>query len=271
MAVRSNFHTHTCYCDGSDTPEELVQQALSLGFAALGFSGHSYVAFDTSCGMPPEREEAYYREILRLKEAYAGQIELYPGLEQDYYSDTVRHDYDYIIGSVHYVKAGEEYLCVDWSAERTREIVRDCFAGDPYAYAEAYYKLVGQLGERTGCDIVGHFDLLRKFDEKDKLFDENEPRYRRAALDAIERLCSKERVFEINTGAMSRGYRTAPYPSLWILKELKRRGAPIMISSDCHSRQALDYGFAAAVKLAAEAGYTQRAIFRNGQLCMTDL
>ena len=42
----SNFHTHTTYCDGKDTPRALAEEAMRLGCPALGFSGHSYTAFD---------------------------------------------------------------------------------------------------------------------------------------------------------------------------------------------------------------------------------
>lgn len=42
----SNFHTHTCLCDGKDRPEDLVQEALRLGCPALGFSGHAYAPYD---------------------------------------------------------------------------------------------------------------------------------------------------------------------------------------------------------------------------------
>ena len=38
--LRANYHTHTVMCDGSNTAEEMVQQAISLGFEHLGFSGH---------------------------------------------------------------------------------------------------------------------------------------------------------------------------------------------------------------------------------------
>ena len=38
--LRANYHTHTTFCDGTSTAEEMVQQALDLGFVALGFSSH---------------------------------------------------------------------------------------------------------------------------------------------------------------------------------------------------------------------------------------
>ena len=83
--VRSNFHTHTLYCDGSDTPAALAEAAFALGFAALGFTGHSNTGFDP-CGMTPEGQAHYRAEIAALREAYRGRMEIYCGVEQDYFS-----------------------------------------------------------------------------------------------------------------------------------------------------------------------------------------
>ena len=44
--IKTNFHTHTIYCDGNDTPEELIKAAIDNGFTSLGFSGHSFFKKD---------------------------------------------------------------------------------------------------------------------------------------------------------------------------------------------------------------------------------
>ena len=262
--MQSNFHTHSVFCDGKDTPEEMVQKALSLGFRVLGFSGHSYTDFD-SCGMTPEREENYRTEIARLKAAYTGRIELYCGVEQDYFSGRRANGYDYAIGSVHYVQKDGEFLPVDWSEKRTEEILRQCYGGDPYAFAGDYFALVGKVRDVTGCDVIGHFDLIRKFDEDGAVFDESHPRYRAAVMDALDALCPSRAIFEINTGAMAHGRRKTPYPSLWILKELHARNCPIMINTDCHDREKLDFGVETAREIARAAGYRGRMVLQGGR------
>ena len=57
----SNYHTHTTYCDGADSPEELVLEAIRLGCPEIGFSGHSYLEEDTG-SMSPEGTVDYCRE-----------------------------------------------------------------------------------------------------------------------------------------------------------------------------------------------------------------
>lgn len=39
--MRQNLHTHTTFCDGTNTAEEMIQAARELGMDSLGFSGHS--------------------------------------------------------------------------------------------------------------------------------------------------------------------------------------------------------------------------------------
>ena len=90
----SNFHTHTCLCDGKDRPEDLVQEALRLGCPALGFSGHAYAPYDGDYCMSPAGTEEYKAEIRRLQEKYAGQIRIYLGIEQDFYSPASTEGYD---------------------------------------------------------------------------------------------------------------------------------------------------------------------------------
>lgn len=266
--INSNFHTHTVYCDGKDTPGEMAEKACSLGFFALGFSGHCDPAF-SGCGMSPENTRAYRRDIAALKERYAGRMEIYCGIEQDYYAGPRAPGYDYAIGSVHWIKKDGRHLCVDWSPEKTREAVETGFGGDPYAYAGAYYALVAQVKERTGCDIIGHFDLLTKFNERDPLLDEAHPRYRAAVLSCLDALASPGTVFEINTGAMAKGCRTVPYPALWILKELRARRCGVMMNCDCHDREKLAFGFGTARALALEAGFDGQIVLRRG--CMQEI
>ena len=234
----NNYHTHTRYCDGKDSPEELAQEAIRLGCAELGFSGHSYVPFDDCC-MTIEGTEAYKKEIRGLREQYAGQIRILLGVEQDYYSPMPTADYDYVIGSVHYVLKDGEYLPVDLSREAQCKLVQEHYDGDFYAFIEDYYTLLGDVADKTGCDIVGHFDLVTKFNEDGSLFDTAHHRYRAAAMQALDHLCAKPVIFEINTGAIARGYRTTPYPEPFLMEELRRRNMPLILSSDCHDRRFL--------------------------------
>ena len=175
--IRKDLHLHTVFCDGKGTAEEMAEAALRAGITTLGFSGHSHTPIDETYCMSPEGTLAYRKEIARLKEKYRGRIEILCGIEMDYFSDDDPTCYDYVIGSVHYVNANGRYYALDHSPECFREAVNDGFGGDPYALCEAYYALVGDVVRKTGASIVGHFDLVTKFQERYPLFDEAHPRY----------------------------------------------------------------------------------------------
>lgn len=238
-----DYHTHTVFSDGKNTPEEMVLEAVRRGLPELGISDHAYTAFDERYCLQKDRRLAYKEELTSLQEKYAGRIRLYRGLEQDYWSEEPAEEPEYLIGSVHYVRAGGEYLPVDDSAETLMHGVNTHFHGDIYSFCEAYYELVGHVAEKTGCRIIGHFDLVSKFIETADILDPSNPRYIAAWRQAADRLLPSGCLFEINTGAMSRGYRTGPYPAPDILTYLKDRGARFILSGDSHSASSLCFSF----------------------------
>ena len=255
-----NLHTHTNFCDGANTPEEMVQAARLFGMDSLGFSGHSPLLppLPGDWCMKAEQMEDYRKEVLRLREKYAGEVEIFLGLEQDALSPQPMDKYDYIIGSVHGLITPEGTLAaVDESQSAFCQAVEEHYGGDPLRFAESYYKEVGQVVQKTGCQIVGHFDLITKFNEGNWLFQVTHPRYQKAALEALDQLAAENVVLEVNTGAMSRGYRKAPYPEISLLREMNRRKIPICITSDCHSAQTLVHGFTQAARLAESCGYRE--------------
>ena len=118
MAVKlQNLHTHTVFGDGQNTAEEMVRAAIAAGCGSLGFSEHSRMPAAVASGwcMTEAEESAYRQEVLRLREAYAGQIDLFLGLERDLDALPSPEPYEYLIGSVHGVWRSGVYLPVDAS------------------------------------------------------------------------------------------------------------------------------------------------------------
>lgn len=239
--ILQDLHTHTTFCDGKNTPEEMVTAAIAEGLSRIGFSGHSYTAFDVSYCMTDYG--AYIAEVRALAAKYAGKIEVLCGVEQDYYSDAPTADFDYVIGSVHYIRAGGGYIPVDESAKILKNAADKFFGGDIYALIGSYYNTLADVFNRTHCDIIGHFDLVSKFNEGGALFDESSPRYIAAYRRAADALADCGARFEINTGAIARGYRSVPYPSAEIIAYLKSRGAEFILSGDAHSTDGICFEF----------------------------
>ena len=243
MMIRSDFHMHTTFCDGQCTPEEMVLSAIEKGLATIGFSGHSYTPFDLEACMDPEGTAAYRTEVARLREKYKDQIDIYCGVEQDILAPLPELPYDYSIGSVHFVEYKGERIIVDFYPERIKAAIDGLFGGDVYLLCEEYYKMAAQVAEKTGCDIVGHFDLISKYNEGGVMFDSSHPRYVAAWQSAAEELLKKEVLFEINTGAISRRCRTFPYPSLDMMHYIADRGGKFILSSDAHHKDNIAFQF----------------------------
>ena len=256
-----SVHTHSTLCDGKNTLAEMAQAAFEAGVLSFGASGHSHTPLrdDEGCVLPVDMSE-YRAEVLRLREAYAGRMDVLLGIEIDNCADVSPEGFDYWIGSAHRLKAPDGTFCtVDWSAELLHQCCREQFTGNSLTMAEHYYDEVGRMAARRPT-IMGHIDLITKFEEKAPLIDQEHPRYRTAALSALHSADPRETLLEINTGAMSRGYRKAPYPALFLLKEWRSMGGRVILTADAHSAEAIVHGYAQAAELARAAGYDRSTV-----------
>jgi histidinol-phosphatase (PHP family) len=256
-----NLHTHTTFDDGQNTMEEMALAASKAGLTSIGFSVHVPMPYPACWTIDPGRLPDYFAEARRVKERLRGTIDVYCGAEWDSYAAISPAGFDYVIGSVHHIPAGNDLPCVDHTAQETGRIIRRYFGGDTEAMAEAYFAQYQALAQVKEVDIVGHFDLLTKFDEERPFFDATSPRYLAAATAAMDALIAAGKIFEINTGAISRGYRTTPYPSETLLRTLHQRGGKITISADSHRVEDIAFSFEQAEALARKCGFTELWMF----------
>ena len=142
-------------------------------------------------------------------------------------------------------------------------VLSTIITADPYAYAEDYYSIVGDVLRKTNANIIGHFDLITKFNERSYRFDEENPRYKNAVTDAIDALLPYGRPFEVNTGAISRGYRTTPYPSVRQLEYINSKGGVVILSSDSHRADTLNFAFEDALRSVRSAGFSAERILTS--------
>ena len=260
MKYRQNLHTHTVRCDGMDTPEEMIRVAMEKGFDSIGFSGHSANRHSTYYQITLETTQAYKKEIYELKKKYEGQIDIFCGLEFEMLSEDDKEGWEYMIGSTHYLEKDGVVFSMDVGAEQIKRVVSEHFGGDGLAFAKCYYEHISRLPEYGKFDFIGHFDLLVKNIDTVPLFDPESREYLSFATDAMDALKGKIDLFEVNTGAIARGYRKTPYPMKNLLVELKKRGFGAIISSDCHDARYLDIHFNECVELLGECGFTEKYV-----------
>lgn len=258
MQLKTSVHTHTTFCDGRDTPAAMAAAAAGLGLQVLGFSGHSLVRRE-DFGIPPDRLPAYRAEIGRLRDAYAGRLQILCGLEVDTEAPQMELDgLDYLIGSAHAVRDPKgSWWTVDATPELFARGVKEGFGGDALALAEAYYDQLCEYVLALRPTLVGHFDLIRKFNAGDRFFEERGARYRALASAALARLLDAGLVLEVNTGAISRGWRQDPYPADFLLRQALQAGGRVAVTADAHAAKDLTFYFDEALDLLRRLGFGQ--------------
>ena len=256
-----SVHVHASLCDGRESPEAMAEAAWRQGIRYFGLSCHSHTPIPGDAGAVLPADMTAYREtVLRLREEYAGRMEVLLGLEWDSQSDVSPADFDYWIGSVHYQKGPDgRYYAADWGREHFAACRDELFGGDPLAVTEGYFREMARVAALRPT-ILGHFDLITKLNAGSALFDENAPRYRRAALEALRTADPRSSLLEINTGGMARGYRDTPYPALFLLREWRNMGGRVILTADAHDAACLIFGYDQAAQWARAAGFDRAVL-----------
>ena len=271
MKPLCDLHTHTSYCDGVASAEEMLKGAIKAGCQVYGFSGHSPLDLGQDWYMSPEGMRSYMADVKALREKYRDQIDVYLGIEYDYMSDFDNSEFDYVIGSVHQIEKDGVVFATDITAAELKQYMNELYGGDAFALVRDYYEYMYTLCEKTRCDIIGHFDLIMKFNERGDIFDFTDKKYKNIALEALEYLISKDKIFEINTGGISRGYRTRPYPDDFILRYIVEHGGRVMLNSDAHSPENIMFGFDKAQEFARSCGARELTVMKNGRFEQIDI
>lgn len=242
---------HTTWCDGKNTPEEMVRAALDKGFDAVGFSSHALLPACDPWTLRPETAADYVADIRALAEKYDGKIAVLCGIEADHIPGEARADrsvyahlgLDYLIGSVHYVVADGARVPVDHRPELLAEGIARQFGDDARAFVRAYFATQRDMAASCDFDIIGHPDLVRKFNGVLHYFDETADWYRDELVRTADVFAASGKLVEVNTGGISRGWIDDAYPSPQFRALLRERGVRFILSSDAHSAAALDCAF----------------------------
>jgi histidinol-phosphatase (PHP family) len=239
-----NYHSHTNYCDGALPPVDYTLEAIRLGLPAYGYSSHAPVDFETVWCMPRANLENYLSDINAIREKYEKDLQVYLGLEIDYFpgiaksrKDIIREiPLDYYIGSVHFVGSfdnGEPWN-IDTSYELFQRGIKEIFHSDIKKAAIRFWELTRQMIEQYRPDVIGHIDKIKMHNAEGNFFNENEKWYKDQVKLTIDLLKDYDCKVEINTRGYYKYQKTDLYPSDWIIDLLHKSDIPLMISSDSH-------------------------------------
>lgn len=247
---------HSTYDDGHDSCADMLEACRRAGLISAGISLHSPLPFKTDWTPDPSVIPGYLWELDALKKRFGTSLRVLTGIEWDVQSDPVMlNGFDYVIGSVHHLPVAEVPPSVDNTPQELENAIQTYFGGDADGVAECYFRELMKVAEEPKVRICGHFDLLLKFQERQPLFDPQSSRYLTAASRALNALLDAGKVIEINTGAVSQGWRSEPYPQRKWLKQMALRGAQVMLSSDAHATAHVISFFEEAEALLRDCGF----------------
>ncbi len=263
-----DFHNHTTRCcHATGSMEAYVEAALACGIEEFGFSDHSHwMLHDIGkrYAMQPEEHDDYIADVRRLQERYQRDGErpfrIRLGMEMDFIPsrlelarDTTRkHDWDYLIGSVHNIgfeKLQEPALYDEWHIEDVCEL---------------YFHFVGMMIRARFCDIVGHLDLPKKMGRMPAggMLRYVEP--------LIPDLLANDIAVEINTSGLDAPAR-ALMPGWEVIEALAASGVPLTLGSDAHAPHQVGRHFGPVIERLKQLGVKQLVRFERRQMLSAPL
>lgn len=269
----NNYHTHSYFCDGEENPQKYVEEAIKHGIKALGFSSHAPLPFPNDWTMKSSDLQRYCQLIRSLQRENEDKLQIFLGLEVDFIPGVIGPNFsqiqslglDYIIGSVHHVEKDSQgkYWSIDVSPETFAQGLNQIFGGDIIQAVEFYYSLIRQMVREAPPPILGHLDIIKKYNTEENYFSEDEDWYRKTVFDTLKIISKSSSILEVNTGGLARGVTDSLYPSKWILKRCFELGIPITLSSDAHTPTDITAGFDEAAAVLQDIGYKELYILNS--------
>jgi histidinol-phosphatase (PHP family) len=272
-SMQSNFHSHCLFCDGSASIETFIKFAIAKNLKQYGISSHSPVPLQNDWSMRKEDIDEYRQEILRLKEKYKPEIEVYLGLEVDFIlgisganDEFIQsRKWDYLISSIHHLEQFPDRSCwnIDEGFDLFKEGLKYIFSGNIALVAKTFYRRTCEMIELGGFDMIGHMDKISFNGRRIPGFDISDKWYDDLIQETFRLLAEKEIIVEINTKLFYE--KGVTFPDIRYFKQLHQLGIPIMVNSDCHCPDKITNGFAEVYKLLQEAGFKTVRILKEGK------
>jgi histidinol-phosphatase (PHP family) len=252
--------------------EAVIERAIATGFTHYGLSEHC-PRYRTEDLFPGEEDlgpeglvatfEAYTAHARKLRERIGDRLDLLIGFESERLPPgdwvarmkSLREQVkpDYIVGSVHDVQGH----VIDFSLEKTREVA--AALGGVEVMQTLYFEAVIDVVQALQPEVVGHIDLIRKFDGPDPKFS---PRVKRRIDDALEAVRVAGGVLDINCATHRRGLGPV-YPLPDILARACQLGIGVTLGDDGHGAHDVGVGLDASMRAIAAAGYREVNYFAH--------
>ncbi len=252
----ADYHVHTSLCNHANgTMKEYIKMALANHVTEIGFADHNpmNLRFGGRYRMRPKDMEIYLKTIYQLQQKFEN-VKIKIGIELDFVESEMKfltsfvknYNFDYVIGSIHYMQktnSGEFFYLneIDTDSKNVR--------------FKKYFALVRSAAESGIFDIMGHFDLPRRFWGN---LDDYETELAKDALRAIK---NSNMCLEVNTSGFRTKIVEEPFPGKELLKFAKEMDIPVTLGSDSHQPEYIASYFTEAKQLLKEVGYSTITFF----------
>lgn len=257
--MTTDYHLHTPLCRHAiGSPAEYARVALEKGLSEIGFADHNPMPSDFDDWRMKIEDLPRYLELVQEAREKFPQLPIRLGLECDFIPGKEAWieklagmaDWDFFIGSVHYIAPG-------WDVDNPKHLSRF----REHAVEEIwdlYWKAYEQCIRSGLFDFVAHSDLVKKFGFKPS------GDLRKWYEPSIAALAEKNVAFEINTAGLRKPVGEI-YPARAFLEMASAAKIPMLINSDAHEPNEVGADFVKAAMLAREAGFRETVRFEKRQ------
>lgn len=252
-----NLHNHTARCGhATGTMDQYIEAALEKGISIFGFSDHAPLPPPLCEGitMAPGETEEYLTDIFNARQKWKNRCRILAGFEVDFpLFETFDRAYltdpriDYLIGSCHFLG--------DWPFDHD-DYIDEFSKRDINEIYRQYLAILEDLADARLFNIMGHFDLIKKFGHRATSDMSNEIRSvaRKAAAAGM--------AVEINTSGLIKPVKEI-YPSENIVRILFEENVPVTLGSDSHAPEHVGQAFDEAAALLNKCGYDSICYFEK--------
>ncbi|MDU4698737.1 MULTISPECIES: histidinol-phosphatase [Paenibacillus] len=263
--MKFDLHTHHFRCGHADgNIRDYIEAGLAAGLSVIGISDHTpYFGREEDQPFPriamgKQAFAGYVEEVLKLKQEYAGRIDVLLGIESDFFPEHLgayrntlnQYPFDYIIGSVHSV--GEVSI---FNKNRWKGLSRE----EKVSSKETYYELIRQSASSGMFQILGHIDAMKG----------NYPAFTdipaaRAIDETLKTIAEHGVAIEINTSGktkLSGGW----YPDDSILERALHFGVSVTFGSDAHTPSRVGDEWEEVAQRLKEIGFHEWVYYKNKQ------
>lgn len=259
MIQNYTYHTHTTFSDGMCSIDEMLSQAVRLGFSEYGISDHLQIhdyhprRLNFEQALPLVKQ--HIQNVREAADKYS--LKVWVGFEVDYFfydgwlekfkNFRSQLDVDYLICGNHYTY-NQDCTSIYPVLSFQYEDITD--SNEQKNYLRRHFAAMRDSVYSQQFDFLAHIDFARW----GGLMQDGD--YKPEIMEIIDALAETSSAAELNTKGRDRV--GSFYPSPWILKEMKVRKIPLVISDDAHHTEQIGRYFAEAEILLQELDYPYR-------------